>query len=67
MLKNIGSRAVSGGVRGSLFGIAGGFILGAVGNIFSDGLSTVDLVTWKDGQGKTKKFSGLDVLESFDI
>lgn len=67
MLKNIGSRAVSGGVRGSLFGIAGGFILGAVGNIFSDGLSTVDLVTWKDGQGKTKKFSDLDVLESFDI
>ena len=67
MLKNAGSRALSGGVRGSLFGIAGGFLLGAVGNVFSDGLSTIDLVTWKDGQGKTKKFSDLHVLESFDI
>lgn len=67
MLKNIGSKAVRGGVRGSIFGIAGGFILGAIGNIFSDGLSTVDLVTWKDGKGQTKKFSDLDVLEPFDI
>lgn len=67
MLKKVGAKAISGGVRGSLFGIAGGFILGAIGNVFSDGLSTVDLVTWKDANDKTKKFSDLDVLESFDI
>lgn len=67
MLKNAGSRAFSGGARGALFGIAGGFLLGAVGNVFSDGLSTVDVVTWKDRVGNTKKFTDLDVLESFDI
>lgn len=67
MLKSIGSRAFSGGVRGCLFGLAGGFVLGAVGNVFSDGLSTVDMVTWKNRQGDTKTFTDLDVLESFDI
>lgn len=67
MLKNLGTRVFSGGARGALFGIAGGFVLGAVGNVFSDGLSTVDVVTWRDRQGKTKRFSDLDVLESFDI
>lgn len=67
MFMNIGSKAFSGGARGALFGIAGGFLLGAVGNVFSDGLSTVDVVTWKDQKGNTKKFSDLDVLESFDI
>jgi hypothetical protein len=67
MFQNIGSRAFSGGARGALFGIAGGFVLGAVGKVFSDGLSTVDVVTWKDSRGQTKKFSDLDVLESFDI
>lgn len=67
MFKNIGSRALSGGVRGCLFGLAGGFVLGAVGNVFSDGLSTVDMVTWKNRRGDTKTFSDLDVLESFDI
>lgn len=67
MLKYAGSRAFSGGARGALFGIAGGFLLGAVGNVFSDGLSTVDVVTWKDRAGNTKKFTDLDVLESFDI
>lgn len=67
MFNGVGSRALNGGLRGSLFGIAGGFLLGAVGNVFSDGLSTVDVVTWKDQHGKTKKFSDLGVLESFDI
>ena len=67
MLKNMGSNAFRGGARGALFGIMGGFVLGAVGNVFSDGLSTVDAVTWEDRKGNVKKFSGLDVLESFDI
>jgi len=67
MLKNIGSKAFGGGARGAFFGIMGGFVLGAIGNVFSDGLSTVDMVTWKDHKGDTKKFSDLDVLESFDI
>ncbi|CAM9090378.1 unnamed protein product [Ectocarpus sp. 12 AP-2014] len=67
MFKSAGSRVFSGGARGALFGIAGGFILGAVGNVFSDGLSTVDVLTWKDRAGKTKKFADLEVLESFDI
>ena len=67
MLKGVGTKALCGGLRGSLFGIAGGFVLGAIGNVFSDGLSTVDVVTWVDRQGKKKKFSGLDVLESYDI
>ena len=67
MLRNMGSKAFSGGARGALFGIAGGFVLGAVGNVFSDGLSTVDVVTWKDSRGQTKKFSDLDVFDSFDI
>jgi len=67
MLRNIGSKAFYGGAKGAVFGIAGGFILGAVGNVFSDGLSTVDVVTWKNSRGQTKKFSGLDVLDSFDL
>ncbi len=67
MLKSVGSRALGGGIRGSLFGVAGGFILGAIGNVFSDGLSTVDLITWKDRHGKPKKFTDLEELESFDI
>jgi len=67
MFKDMGSKAFSGGARGAFFGIIGGFVLGAVGNVFSDGLSTVDVVTWEDRKGNTKKFSDLDVLESFDI
>lgn len=67
MFKNVGSRAFSGGARGAAYGIAGGFLLGAVGNVFSDGLSTIDVLTWTDRQGNNKKFTHLDVLESFDI
>ncbi|CAM9100976.1 unnamed protein product [Ectocarpus sp. 12 AP-2014] len=67
MLRNVGPKAISGGARGALFGILGGFALGAVGNVFSDGLSTVDVVTWTDRRGSKKKFSDLNVLESFDI
>lgn len=67
MFKNVGSKAFSGGARGALFGVMGGFVLGAVGNVFSDGLSTVDVVTWKGRHGTIKTFSDLDVLESFDI
>lgn len=67
MFKNVGSRAFGGGVRGAFYGVAGGFLLGAVGNVFSDGLSTVDVVTWKDRRGQTKKFTDLDTLETFDI
>lgn len=67
MFRNIGSRAVSGGVRGTLFGIAGGFVLGAIGNVFSDGLSTVDVVTWRDRSGTEKRFTDLELLEPFDI
>lgn len=67
MLKHVGSRAFIGGARGALYGITGGFLLGAVGNVFSDGLSTVNVMVWKDQKGQTKKFTHLDVLESFDI
>lgn len=48
MFKHIGSRAFIGGAKGALYGITGGFLLGAVGNVFSDGLSIVDVVTWRD-------------------
>lgn len=67
MFNNAGPRALSGGARGALFGLAGGFVLGAIGNVISDGLSTVDVVTWKDRAGNTKTFTDLGVLESFDI
>ena len=67
MFKNAASKGFSGGARGAMFGILGGFVLGAVGNVFADGLSTVDVVCWKDRRGITKKFTDLDVLESFDI
>lgn len=67
MFKQIGSRAFIGGARGAVFGITGGFLLGAIGNVFSDGLATADVVTWRDQAGNTKKFTHLDILESFDI
>ncbi|CAM9209394.1 unnamed protein product [Pylaiella littoralis] len=67
MLRHAGTRVFTGGARGALYGITGGFLLGAIGNVFSDGLSTIDVVTWKDRAGKTKKFTHLDVVESFDI
>ncbi|CAN0402540.1 unnamed protein product [Ectocarpus sp. 12 AP-2014] len=67
MFKNVASKAFSGGARGAVFGILGGFVLGAVGNVFTDGLSTVDVVCWQDRRGTTMKFADLDVLESFDI
>ncbi|CAM9768522.1 unnamed protein product [Ectocarpus sp. 8 AP-2014] len=67
MFKNVASEAFCGGARGAAFGIMGGFVLGAVGNIFGNGRSTVDEVCWKDRRGTTKKFSDFDVLDSFDI
>lgn len=42
-------------------------MLGAVRKVLADGLSTVDVVCWKDRRGTTKTFGDLDVLESFDI
>ena len=67
MIKGAGSRAFSGGIKGAVYGVAGGFILGAVGNIFGDNMSTTRLVTWKDRNGVTKRFSDLETLEAFDI
>ncbi|CBN80347.1 EsV-1-43 [Ectocarpus siliculosus] len=67
MFKTAASKAFGGGARGAAFGILGGFVLGAVGNVFADGLSTIDVVYWKDRRGTTKKFADIDVLESFDI
>lgn len=68
MIRRAGARAISGGTKGALFGLAGGFMLGVVGNVFSTGLlPTEKVITWKDRQGKTKKFTNLETLESFDI
>lgn len=67
LLKGAGSRAFSGGIKGAFYGVAGGFLLGAIGNVFGDGMSTTKLVTWEDRFGNTKRFTNLEILESFDI
>jgi len=67
LLKGTGKRALSGGAKGAIYGIAGGFFLGAVGNVLGDNMSTTKLVTWTDRNGVVKRFTDLDTLEAFDI
>jgi len=67
MAQDAGKRAISGGMRGALYGIAGGFLMGAIGNVFGDKMSTVNVINWTDRNGKVKKFSGLESMETFDI
>ena len=67
MARDAGKRAISGGMRGAFYGIAGGFVMGAIGNVFGEKMSTVNVINWTDRNGKTKKFSGLEAMEVFDI
>ena len=67
MMKGAGVRALYGGLRGAAYGIAGGFMLGAVGNVIGDNMSTTRVVTWRDRNGTLKRFTDLDTLEAFDI
>ena len=67
MMKGMGSRALSGGLRGALYGIAGGFIMGTIGNVFGESMSTKRVITWENTRGETKRFTDLETLEAFDI
>ena len=67
MIKGMGKKAMFGGLRGAVYGVAGGFVLGAVGNVFGDSMSTTRMLTWTDRNGNTKRFTDLETLESFDI
>lgn len=67
MVKGIGKKAIYGGLRGAIYGVAGGFVLGAVGNVFGESMSTTRILTWTDRNRNTKRFTDLDTLESFDI
>lgn len=67
MLKGAGSRAFAGGIRGAFYGVAGGFLLGAVGNVIGDNMSTTRVVTWTNRSGSVKRFTDLETLEAFDI
>lgn len=67
MIRGMGKKVVAGGLRGAVYGVAGGFVLGAVGNVFGDSMSTTRMLTWTDRNGNTKRFTGLETLESFDI
>ncbi len=67
VIRGAGSRALVGGLRGAAFGVAGGFLLGAVGHVLGDGMSTARVVTWADRSGRAKRFTDLEALESFDI
>ncbi len=67
MIRGVGKKAVFGGLRGAVYGVAGGFVLGAVGNVFGEGMSTAKILTWTDRNGRTKRFTDLETLEAFDI
>ena len=67
MVRGMGKKAMFGGLRGAVYGVAGGFVLGAVGNVFGDSMSTTKMLTWIDRNGNTKRFTDLETLEAFDI
>ena len=65
-LKKAASRSAGGGFKGAAYGAAGGFILGAIGHALGNS-STIDTLVWKNKRGQSKKFSGLEIMEEFDI
>lgn len=67
IMRGASQRAFSGGLRGAFYGVAGGFFLGAIGNVLGDNMSTTRVVTWVDRNGVAKRFTDLETLEAFDI
>ncbi|CAM9103710.1 unnamed protein product [Sphacelaria rigidula] len=54
------SRVLVGAVRGSLFGLIGGFVLGAAGNVVAPPVEYERILVWSNKFGKRTRFTHLE-------
>lgn len=54
------SRVLVGAVRGSLFGLLGGFVLGAAGSVVAPPIEYEKILVWSNKFGKTTRFTHLE-------